>query len=101
MLKAASPNSNGVTPLDSRDIRFTCNKANTVIYAFVLGWPGNEAAIQALGAASPQNPGKVEHVELLGSPHKVSFKQDASALRIQLPAQKTSNYAIALKISLA
>jgi alpha-L-fucosidase len=50
--------------LTAEDIRFTA-KGNT-IYAFVMGWPQNEAVVRALGLASPQQPGKFLKVELLG-----------------------------------
>ncbi len=101
MVKSGSFEGNSVSKLGPQDIRFTRNKANTVVYAIVLGWPGKEVAIRALGTASPQSPGKVAHVELLGYQDKVKFRQEASALRVQLPAQKLSDYAISLKVTMA
>jgi alpha-L-fucosidase len=100
-VKSGSFQGNSVSKLGAKDIRFTRNKANTVIYAIVLGRPENEAVIQALGTASPQAPGKVANVELLGYQDKLKFRQDASGLHVRLPAQKLSEDAIALKVSLA
>ena len=100
-VKSGSFQGNSISKLGPRDIRFTRNKANTVVYAIVLGWPGTEAVIHALGTASPQLPGKVANVELLGYRDKLQFCQGASALHVQLPAQKLSDYAISLKVTFA
>lgn len=100
-VKSGSFQGTSVSKLGAQDIRFTRNKANTVVYAIILGWPGKEAVIHALGTSSPQSPAKVEHVELLGYNGKVRFHQEAAALRVQLPEQKLSDYAISLKITFA
>jgi alpha-L-fucosidase len=88
-----------INTLGPEDIRFTRNKTNTIVYAIVLGLPEKETVIQALGTASPHSPGRVANVELLGYGDKVQFRQSSSALHVQLPAQKPSEYAIALKIA--
>jgi alpha-L-fucosidase len=90
-----------VSNLGPRDIRFTRNKVNTVVYAILLGWPEKEAVIQALGTSSPQSPAKIANVELLGYQGKVQFRQRTSALYVQLPAQKPSDHAVTLKITFA
>jgi alpha-L-fucosidase len=97
-VKSGSFQGNSISKLGPQDVRFTRNKANTVVYAIVLGWPGAETMIHALGTSSPQSPGKIARVELLGHEEKLKFRQDASGLRVQLPAQKSSDDAIALKI---
>ena len=58
-------------PLTAEDVRFA-NKGNT-LYAFVMGWPEKEATVQALGTASPQSPGKIGNVELLGHPGRLTW----------------------------
>jgi alpha-L-fucosidase len=63
--------------LTSEDIRFTA-KGNT-IYAFVMGWPAKEFAVNALGLASDQAPGAIRNVELLGYNGKLGWKQDEPA----------------------
>jgi alpha-L-fucosidase len=100
-VKSGSFQGNSVSRLGAKDIRFTRNKASTVVYAMVLGRPESETVIQALGSASPQAPGKVATVELLGYKDKLRFHQDASGLRIRLPDQKLSDIAVAFKVSLA
>lgn len=101
MVKSGSFQGTSVSKLGPQDIRFTRNKANTVVYAIILGWPGKEAVIHALGTSSPQSPAKIANVELLGYQSKVRFQQSSSTLRVELPAQKPSDYAIALKVSFA
>ena len=81
--------------LTAEDLRFTTK--GDVIYAFVMGLPETEAVIRALGTGSPQNPGKVVNVELLGA-GKMAFEQNNDALRVKLPESKPSDFALALKI---
>jgi alpha-L-fucosidase len=81
------------------DVRFT-TKGST-LYAFVLGWPEKEAVVNALGLASPQQPGRIRSVELLGRAGKINWKQDEAALRVQMPAEKISDVGITLKVELA
>lgn len=88
--------------LGVRDIRFTRNKSNTVIYALLLGWPAGEFVVASLGMASPAQPGKITDVRLLGTDEKLKWKQAADGLRVELPPRyhPTPDYAAALKISL-
>ena len=102
MVKSGSFQGTSISKLGPRDIRFTRNKANTVIYAIVLGWPADAVTIQALGTASPNNPGKIQQVQLLGTEERLSWKQTAEGLRVELPKsyQPKTDYAAALKVSL-
>ncbi len=102
LAKSKSPGGqSGSSPLGAADIRFTRNKTGTVVYAIALGWPGREVIAETLGTSHAQSPGKIVHVELLGSPEKISFTQSAGALRVQLPTQMPCDHAIALKVFLA
>ena len=91
-------NERGRKDLTADDIRFTTKGKN--LYAFVMGWPGKETSIAALGAASPQQPGKIHNVELLGHKGKLKWTQDAAALKVELPAEKPCDFAVALKVAL-
>lgn len=99
--KSQPSGSQSMNQLGAQDIRFTRNKAGTVVYAFVLGWPEKEIMVQALGASSAHLPGRIANVELLGCSEKIRFEQSGSALRVQLPARRPCDYAIALKVFLA
>ena len=101
MVKSGSFQGKSVSTLGAQDVRFTRNKANTIVYALVMGWPGKEALIPAFGTSSPQSPDKIENVELLGHSGKIRFRQEAAALRVQLPAEKPSDYAVVLKVTFA
>jgi alpha-L-fucosidase len=85
--------------LTDEDVRFTTK--GRAIYAFIMGWPEKEAVVKALGLASPQQPGKIQKVELLGNKGDLNWKQDDSALRVQMPAEMISDIGITLKVDLA
>jgi alpha-L-fucosidase len=103
MVKSGSFQGKSISNLGSKDIRFTRSKANTVIYAIILGWPADAFAVQSLGTANATQPGKVGNVQMLGTDEKLKWKQSADGLRVELPKQfgPTTDYATALRISLA
>lgn len=74
----------------NRDIRFTRNKANTVLYATVLGWPGSTMDITTLGS-NRINLNTLTSVQLLGSTagsyvNLPNRTQDGSALHLTMPS---------------
>ena len=93
----ASFNESKRKPFTAADVRFTTKGRS--LYAFVMDWPGKQAVIAPLATSSKQAPGKIENVELLGYPGKLKWKRDETALKIELPAQKPCDHAIAFKIS--
>lgn len=100
MIKAGSFQGESTGKLDSSDIRYTRNKAGTVVWAIALGWPEDNVSLRSFGAAAVK-PVKVRHVELLGSSEKIQFKQTAQGLEIERPRQKpASDYAAVFKLSL-
>jgi alpha-L-fucosidase len=89
-------------PFDARDIRYTRNKAGTVIYAIALGWPDQALLLRTLGTSTSPPPEKVTRVELLGSPERLRWEQAAEGLSIAPPRHKPdSDYAVTFKLSLA
>ena len=101
-IKAGSFQGNSVSQLGEKDIRFTRSKDGKAVFAIALGWPAGEVVVQALGTASPNAPGKVERVELLGTGEKVRWRQVADGLHVELPKtyKPVVDYAAALKVSL-
>jgi alpha-L-fucosidase len=83
----------------AEDVRFTTK--GTTLYAFVQGWPGKQASVQALGFESPQQPGKIQHVSVLGYKGSVKWSQESGALKVQMPEEKISDIGITLKVELA
>ncbi|GII74993.1 alpha-L-fucosidase [Sphaerisporangium melleum] len=72
------------------DIRFTRNKANTVLYATVMGWPGSTMHITTLGS-NRINLGNLASVQLLGATagqytNLPTRTQDGSGLHITMPS---------------
>ena len=103
LVKPGSFQGHSIAQLGPKDIRFTRNKANTVMYAIVLGWPQEPILIQALGTSAATNPAKIEHVQLLGSDQKLDWSQEAAAFRVTLPKDyhPQADYAASLKLTLA
>jgi alpha-L-fucosidase len=102
-VKAGSFAGGSISKLGPKDIRFTRNKAGNILYAIALGWPQGEFVIESLGTSSATKPGKVAHVQLIGTDARVHWKQLPGGLRVELPTQyhPEVDYAAALKITLA
>jgi alpha-L-fucosidase len=98
-IEAGNFNEDKQKDLTAEDVRFTTKGG--ALYAFVMGWPDKAAVVNALGLASPQNPGKIRRVELLGYKGEVKWNQDESCLKVEMPAEKFSDIGITLKAELA
>jgi alpha-L-fucosidase len=88
----------------AQDIRFTRNKANNVLYATVLGWPGSSLTIKTL-SSDRINLSSLTSVKLLGSTAGTYIDlptpvQNSSGLTVTLPASAPySANAYVLKLS--
>ncbi|OQP63915.1 hypothetical protein A3860_23585 [Niastella vici] len=78
-------------PYPQDEVRFTTDKGN--LYIFVMN-PGKGGAvtIPSLGYQSPYNSKKISSVRLLGSRQKISFKQSAQELRLNIPETPGDTY---------
>jgi alpha-L-fucosidase len=86
-------------PFTAEDIRFTQSKNGRTLYAIVLAVPaGGQIAIKTLAADSPDWPGKIGGVRLLGGRGKLPIHRDENGLLVTLPKQLPSQVALALKI---
>ena len=82
----------------SEDIRFTRNKAKTVLYAILLEWPNGDITIKSLNSSSI-NKGNIKSISLVGSKEKLKWSQDANGLTILKPKNKPNyDYAYPVKI---
>jgi alpha-L-fucosidase len=81
---------------DSLNLRFTVSGEN--LYVIILGnWPGEEAVITSL--SEKRTPaGKITSVSMLGNEGNLEFTQDATGLRVKLPAIAPCKHAYVLKI---
>jgi alpha-L-fucosidase len=98
-IEAGNFNEDKRTDFTAEDVRFTTR--GSTLYAFVMGWPEKEIVVPALGLASPQNPGKIRKVELLGHKGGLKWKQDEAGLKVEMPEEKISDVGITLKVELA
>jgi alpha-L-fucosidase len=78
------------------DIRY--NAKGKVIYATMLGLPGGEVVMNALGTKNGK--GKVKKVELLGSKRKVSWAQRGDFLSVTSYGEIPNKIAAVFKIEL-
>ena len=68
---------------------------------FVMGWPGKQAVLPSLSPGGANAVPKIHNVELLGQKGKLKYTQDEAGLKVDLPEQKPSDYAVTLKLALA
>jgi hypothetical protein len=66
-----------------------------------MGWAAKEASIPALALGGANAVPKIRNVELLGRKGPLQFTQDAAGLKVALPEEKPSEYAVTFKIALA
>ncbi|MBV9155224.1 MAG: glycoside hydrolase, partial [Acidobacteriaceae bacterium] len=83
--------------LTAADVRFTTK--NGSLYALVMGWPENQAVIRPLAQQTELQVGKIQSVALLGFDGKLDWSQDSSGLKVTMPQQKPSDYAIVFKVT--
>jgi alpha-L-fucosidase len=82
----------------SADVRFTTR--GSTLYALVLAWPEDgRVSVKSLAQGSAAFPWEVKAVDLVGSPSPVTWTRDASGLHVQLPSERPTPYALALRIS--
>jgi alpha-L-fucosidase len=100
-VRAGSFQGETVSKLGEKDIRFTRNKAGTVVYALVMGWPSEPFTVQSLGLAAATGPGRIGKLELLGTGQTIKWAQQANALRVELPhlEGRMIDYAAVLKVT--
>jgi alpha-L-fucosidase len=86
-------------PFTAEDIRFTQSKSGKELYALVLAPPADgKVVIKSLAGASPQWPGKIGRVRLLGASGKLNFSRDETGLHVTVPGKLPNPIAFALKI---
>jgi alpha-L-fucosidase len=101
-IRAGSFQGKSIGQLSATDIRFTRNKAGTLVYAIALGWPEEPMLIRSLGTAAATRPGAVSHVEVLGSQGRPLWQQTADGLRVDLSrVNPVADYAMALRVHVA
>ena len=88
-------------PFTAEDIRFTQSKDGKTLYAIVLEIPKDgQVTIKSLASNSPNWPGKIGSVRLVGGSwwNKLKFTRDETGLHVSLPEKFDGKIAFALKI---
>jgi alpha-L-fucosidase len=85
--------------LTAEDMRFTTK--GKFLYAYVMGTPAADVLIPPLATNSPQEPGKILNVQLLGHQDKLRWKQDKQGLQVRMPAATMSDIGVTFKVTLA
>lgn len=88
--------------LDRREIkvRYTRNKANTVLYATAFDWPGETLTLKSLNTSQVGDL-KIKSVHLLGVDQELQWKQDGEGLRIESLKQPNDSAAYSFRIEFA
>jgi alpha-L-fucosidase len=86
------------------DIRFTRSRDNTVLYAIVLGWPGDNEILSITSLSGEVFAAEeLEGVSLLGPEAGIyiplEYHQDDKALHLKLPEKPADELAYAIKLS--
>jgi len=87
----------GFLAYTGEDIRFTTK--GDVIYAILLGWPGQKAVIKALAAQPGVTVAKDATVRLLGVDRDLEWSHHKDGLTVQMPGKKPTEHAFALRIT--
>jgi alpha-L-fucosidase len=83
----------------SADVRFTTREGR--VYAIVLDPPADgKILVRSLGQGSPHLPRAIQTVEVLGSTQAPRWSQDAAGLRVELPGEPRSPFALTLRITI-
>ncbi len=88
----------------AQDVRFTAK--GEVLYATVLGWPGEKILIRSLsGGPDPQHnfrngwyPSEISSITMLGDGKPLRWEMSAEGLSIETPKTKPCAYAYVFKI---
>jgi alpha-L-fucosidase len=88
----------------AKDIRFTRNKDNTILYAILLGWEKGQKEIMIKSLSSNRiNCKNLKSVELINGEEgrylSLPFNQDADGLKVSLPNIPFEEMAYVLKLS--
>ena len=83
----------------SEDIRFTTR--DNKLYAIALDWPDNgKLDIKTLRAGTKTGDLEIKGISLLGSDEELQWSRSEQALVVQLPMERSGEYAHVLAITL-
>ena len=83
-----------------KDFRYTTK--NNIVYATVLGWPGNntELTFESFSKENWKNFREIKNVSLLGCQNEIQFKLTEKGLTVTTPDTMVNNMAIVFRVEL-
>ena len=85
-------------PFTAEDVRFTTRGGT--LYAVVLDWPASgRVTIRSLARQSPNLPGGIASVELVGSQDPVKWSRDEGGLNVDLSSARPGKHAFVLRMA--
>lgn len=84
------------TPYDFDEFRFTVK--GDLLYILVLNPKKGQIKLPSLGLDSPQHPGKINQIQLLGGQRKIDFSQTKDYLVLDVPQNLPTPYAAVFKV---
>jgi alpha-L-fucosidase len=84
-------------PLTPQDIRYTTK--NNRLYIFCMGPQEKGLELPSLGTSAALWTAKIQNIRLLGSDEKLTWSQEAGAVKIGRPAFQPSNFAIVFEVT--
>lgn len=82
--------------LGPQDVRYV--RKGAALYAFSMGWGAREVVFPELAMGGQHQAGKIRNVSLLGFKGQLKWAQEAGGLKVELPAEKPSDHAVAFRI---
>lgn len=82
----------------AKDVRYTTRE--DVVYATLLGWPGNneDILLKSFAAGEWKNPKEIKNVSLLGYTGKIDYTLTNSGLSLSTPGNQADEMAVVFKI---
>ena len=70
-----------------------------MLYVYAMSWPQDrKAVIKSLAAKSPNYPGEIGRIEMLGAKDPLEFTRDEDGTTIMLPEKAPSDIVTVFKI---
>jgi len=104
LLLNVGPKPDGTIPAEAKDIRFTAK--DSILYATVLGWPGEKVLIKSLAGGPDPNhlfrnglyPSEIVSITMLGDGKPLAWQMTADGLSIETPKTMPCEHAFVFKI---
>lgn len=82
------------------DVRFTRSKDGHIIYAVLLGWPGNNQTVTIKAINDRHVVRSIKRVSLIGHHGPIEWRQEPDGLTLATPYKQPCDFAYAFKIEL-